>query len=150
MATRDKVPASGDACVVAAAIIHQTGRVLAIQRAGSDLWELPCELLSGDEAGMSNLRATVRAATGFDVACTSVVGQYGTSTGPVEVVRCEIRGVGGEITSSTQKMRWLDREAVPEHMPDPYARAMIDVLDDLQTLDVSLPGPGAPPELLAS
>lgn len=108
---------------VCAAITHHTGRVLAIQRFGDDRWSLPGGRIAGNAPIDAQLRQHVREATGFDVACVEDVGVCVAGSDRVHVTRCDIVGVGADITSRTRTMRWMDPAMAQTLMPA-YAQAM--------------------------
>lgn len=114
--------------VVVATITHVSGRVLAIQRFDEDAWLLPGGPLAPGDAVDVRLRQYVRAATGFEIRHLRSTGSRPTGDGVVEFVRCEISGVGADITSRTRTMRWMDRDAIAAHMDPTTARGMLDAL----------------------
>lgn len=119
----------GQARVVMAAITHVSGRVLAIQRVGDDTWRLPGGPVAPPDVMDVRLRAYVRAATGFEIRRLTPTGSHATPDGVVEFVRCEIRGVGADISSRTRTLRWMDRDAIAALVDPATARGMLDALD---------------------
>lgn len=115
--------------IVVAAITHVSDRVLAIQRFGDDAWLLPGGPVAPGDDGEVRLRQYVRAATGFELRHLTTTGCHPGGDGIVEFVRCEIRGVGPDITFRTRTMQWMDRAAIVAHMNPIDARGMLDALD---------------------
>lgn len=113
---------------VVAVIVHVSDRALALQRFGGDDWLLPGGPVPAGEDVEVRLRQYVRAATGFEVSDLTTVSRHATTDGVVEFVRCEISGVGADITSRTRTMRWMDRDAIAAHMDPTTARGMLDAL----------------------
>lgn len=116
--------------VVAAAIVHTgSGRVLALQRIDRGAWELPGGPVAPGEDPLRRLRAYVRTSTGFEVRDLTTTGRRTTSDGVLQFVRCQISGVGADITSGTRWLRWMDRAAIAEHMDPQTAAGMLQALD---------------------
>lgn len=131
-----RVMASGDgrrrtdvARIVVAAITHVSDRVLAIQRVDDDAWLLPGGPVASGEDIEVRLRQYVRDATGFELRHLTSLGRHPGADGVVEFIRCEIRGVGPDITFRTRTMRWMDRDAIAALMDPIDARGMLDALD---------------------
>lgn len=121
---------AGGSLAVAATIVHVgSSRVLALQRFDDDRWVLPGGPVACDEDVEVRLRAHVRAATGFEIRRLVPTGRRTTATGTVVFVRCEIRGVGADITSRTRTMQWLDRAAIRTFMDPVSAHGMLTALD---------------------
>lgn len=116
---------------LAAAITHRTGRVLGIQRVDDDRWWLPGGPIRDGDVCERQLRSYVRRSTGFDVRCVAEVGTYGTGRRSVVVVRCEITGVGADMSSGTCWLRWMDAATATRLLPPPYADAATDAIDSL-------------------
>lgn len=117
---------------VGAAITHRTGRVLAIQRFGDDRWSLPGGPIAGHDPVDWQLRQHVREATGFDVECAADVGECRVGSDRVLVIRCDIIGVGADITSRTRTMRWMDPDTALSLMPA-YAPVMTAAVEALRS-----------------
>lgn len=142
MAPGDGRRRANGARTVVAAITHVSDRVLAIQRFDEDAWLLPGgPVVSGEDIEV-RLRQYVRESTGFELRRLASVGCYAGAEGDVEVIRCEIRGVGSDITFRTRTMRWMDRDAIAAHMDPMVARGMLDALDgdDVTPSDVASDG----------
>lgn len=150
MTAHDGQRCTATGLVVAAAITHVSGRVLAIQRFDDDAWLVPGGPVAVGERIGVRLRAHVRNATGFEIKQPIDIGTYADGDAQVRFFRCRISGVGADITSHTRTMRWMDRAAIAAHMAEPFARGMRDALDadaGVALLDVVAP---VPPTLLAS
>lgn len=149
MARRDDHTADAR-IVVAAAIVHAgSRRVLALQRVGRHAWELPGGPVAPGEDPLRRLRAYVRTSTGFEIRDLITTGHCTTPDGVLWFVRCQISGVGADITSGTRSMRWMDRAAIAEHMDPQTAAGMLRALG--ATIDIR-PAAAAEdtPTLLAS
>ena len=129
MAPGDGQRRTDAARVVVAAITHVSDRVLAIQRFDDDEWLLPGGPAEHGEDVEVLLRQYVRGATGFELRHLRTTGCYRGTDGVVEFIRCEIRGVGSDITFRTRTMQWMDRAAIVAHMDPIAARGMLDALD---------------------
>ncbi len=115
--------------IVVAAITHLGERVLAIQRFDDDEWLLPGGPVTPGEDAEVTLRRYVRGATGFEIRHLTTTGCHRGADGVVEFIRCEIRGVGSDITFRTRTMQWMDRAAIVKHMDRVVADGMLGALD---------------------
>ena len=115
--------------IVVAAITHLGERVLAIQRFDGDEWLLPGGPVTPGEDAEVTLRRYVRGATGFEIRHLTTTGCHRGADGVVEFIRCEIRGVGSDITFRTRTMQWMDRAAIVTHMDRVAADGMLGALD---------------------
>lgn len=130
MGPRHRQQLADGALAVAATIVHVgSGRVLALQRFDEDRWVLPGGPVARGEDLEVRLRAYVRAATGFEIRRLVPTGRCATATGTVAFVRCEISGVGADITSRTRTMQWMDRAAIRAFMDPVSAVGMLTALD---------------------
>jgi ADP-ribose pyrophosphatase YjhB (NUDIX family) len=130
--------------MVVAAITHVSERVLAIQRVDDDAWLLPGGPVASYEDAEVRLRQYVRDATGFEVRHLTSLGCHREADGVVEFVRCEIRGVGPDITLRPRTMRWMDRDAIAAHMDPVAARGMLDALEADRGTPIDVPSGDAP------
>ncbi len=140
---------TGRGLVVTAAIVDRHHRVLVIKRS-CERWALPGgEVDAGESLGF-RLRHHVRRATGFEVKAPSVVGVYAVDDALAIVVRCEISGVGSDITADTRSMRWMDRDAIRTELSAERGRGLLDALDTVPEPTVIDIADERVPELLAS
>jgi hypothetical protein len=149
MAPRDDRRQPELAHAVAAVITHVSGRVLAIQRVDEDAWRLPGGPIAPGEPVDVRLRQYVRAATGFEIRHLTSTGNRPGGGGAVEFIRCEISGVGADITSRTRTMRWMDRATIVALVDAVTARGMLDALDARDDASTTVACADAP-TLLAS
>lgn len=116
---------------VAAAVVRDDGRVLAIQRRDNAHWEPPGGVLELDETIEDGLRREVREETGIEVEVERLAGVYkNMELGVVALVfRC--RPSVGEPASTREaaSVAWLDRDEVSERMDPAYAVRLIDAVD---------------------
>ncbi|MBW3605601.1 MAG: NUDIX domain-containing protein [Actinobacteria bacterium] len=94
---------------VIAAIMHQTGRILAVQRVGSRGWQPPTGNTEPGESIIVAARRHVRHATGFEITPCGMFEEHGEGERSLVVVRCRVRGVGADISPDVRAMRWLTR-----------------------------------------
>lgn len=106
-------PNSTGACVVGA-VMHHTGRVLAIQVGGDRRWQPPGGRLAYEEAAAPGVRRHVRCMTGFEITEPDLVDEHEVDGAIVLTFRCGIRGVGSDIAADIHAMRWLTRADVRE------------------------------------
>jgi 8-oxo-dGTP diphosphatase len=115
---------------VAAAVVDDVGRVLAVRRADNDHWEPPGGVLELDESIEDGLRREVEEETGLQVEPLRLTGVYkNMSRGIVALVfRCH--QTGGRPTSTVEavELRWLTRNEVPQLMDEAYAVRVLDAL----------------------
>ena len=115
---------------VAAAVVREDGRVLAIQRRDNAHWEPPGGVLELEETIEDGLRREVREETGLEVRVERLTGVYkNMELGVVALVfRC--CAVGGEPspTHEATSVEWLDAESIEHKMDEAYAVRMLDAL----------------------
>ncbi|CAN5859579.1 hypothetical protein BH23ACT10_BH23ACT10_29250 [soil metagenome] len=92
---------------VVAAILHDTHRVLAVQRVGHDNWLPPIGDVEPGESVVDAARRHVRRTTGFEVAPTGSIFRSVGNDRPVTIVPCKVRGIGSDIGSEICAMCWL-------------------------------------------
>ena len=116
---------------VAAAVVRDDDRVLAIQRRDNTHWEPPGGVLELDETIEDGLRREVREETGIEVEVESLTGVYkNMELGVVALVfRC--RPLDGEATPTREAIAvdWLSRPEVVKRMDEAYSVRMLDALD---------------------
>lgn len=119
---------------VAAAVIDERGRVLAIRRRDNSQWEPPGGVLELDESIHEGLVREVREETGLVVQPGPLTGVYkNLERGIVALVfRCLAPPAAPSATTEAVEVRWLDREDIRDHMEEAYAVRVLDALDDRQ------------------
>jgi ADP-ribose pyrophosphatase YjhB (NUDIX family) len=97
---------------VVAAIVHDTRRVLTVQRTGEVVWRPPAGDVGRGESTVAAARRYVRIATGFEIFVSGIVDHGSTRGRTLVVVRCQVSGVGSDIAPEIRAMRWLTRAEV--------------------------------------
>ena len=121
---------------VAAAVIDQAGRLLAVRRRDNGHWEPPGGVLELDETIHAGLLREVREETGLDVEPEALTGVYkNMRRGIIALVfRCRIVGGEPHATKEVQEVAWLTPDEVRARMDQAYATRLLDALK---------PGPAA-------
>src|SRR3954447_16994211 len=117
---------------VAAAIIDDEGRFLAIRRADNGAWEPPGGVLELDESIEAGLIREVEEETGLQVEPTALTGVYkNIRRGIVALVfRCRVLGETSRPTPESLDVQWLTREQLDAHMTEAYRVRLTDAVDD--------------------
>ena len=115
---------------VAAAVVGDDGRVLAIQRRDNGAWEPPGGILELDESITAGLRREVREETGLDVEPDRLTGVYKNMNRGVVALVFRCHPTGGELqpTDETKDARWLTVQEISDLMTDAYAVRLLDSL----------------------
>lgn len=121
---------------VAAAVVDDDGRVLAVRRADNDHWEPPGGVLELDESIDAGLRREVLEETGLHVEAERLTGVYkNVSRGIVALVfRCRAVGGAAAATAEAVELRWLTGDECRELMDEAYAVRLLDAIDDHATI----------------
>lgn len=113
---------------VAAAIIDDQGRALAVQRRDNGKWEPPGGVLELGETIPEGLAREVYEETGLTIEPESVSGVYkNMKHGIVAIVfRCHV--TGGELRPSdeTAAFAWLTPDEIPQRMTEAFAVRILD------------------------
>jgi ADP-ribose pyrophosphatase YjhB (NUDIX family) len=117
---------------VAAAIIDDEGRFLAIRRADNGAWEPPGGVLELDESIEAGLVREVEEETGLRVEPVALTGVYkNMRRGIVALVfRCRVLGETPHPTTEAVEVRWFTPEQLHDCMTEAYRVRLIDALDD--------------------
>lgn len=117
---------------VAAAVVDEDGRVLAVRRSDNDHWEPPGGVLELAETVEDGLRREVREETGLHVEPERLTGVYkNLPRGIVALVfRCRLAGGHATATAEAAELRWLTPADVAELMDEAYAVRILDALHD--------------------
>jgi 8-oxo-dGTP diphosphatase len=116
---------------VAAAIIDEAGRLLAVRRSDNGHWEPPGGVLELDETIHAGLRREVREETGLEVEPEALTGVYKNMRHGIIALVFRCRIVGGEpgATTEVQQVAWLTPKEVQERMDEAYATRLLDALN---------------------
>jgi 8-oxo-dGTP diphosphatase len=117
---------------VAAAVTNDDGRVLAIRRPEDGRWEPPGGLLEVGETILDGVRREVREETGLDVEPQQLGAVYKNMTTSAVVLTFRCRVLGGSLTPNAEAsdFRWMTPDEVRQHMPEIFARRVLDALRD--------------------
>jgi 8-oxo-dGTP diphosphatase len=116
---------------VAAAVINQTGQLLAVRRSDNGHWEPPGGVLELDETIQAGLIREVREETGLEVEPVALSGVYKNMRHGIIALVFRCRIVGGErrATTEAEQVAWLTPDQVLELMDEAYATRLLDALD---------------------
>ena len=115
---------------VAAAVVRDDGRILAIQRRDNGHWEPPGGVLELEESVEDGLRREVREETGLDVTPEALTGVYkNMPRGIVALVfRCRQAAGTPQETREAVDVRWMTPDEIETEMDEAYAIRMLDAL----------------------
>lgn len=116
---------------VAAVVVREDGRVLAIRRSDNGEWQIPGGVLEQDETIEAGLCREVREETGLDVKVLALTGVYKHMRLGVcaLVFRCVPDGGSETLSDETAEIGWLSPDQVSELMPPVFAVRVHDALD---------------------
>ena len=115
---------------VAAAIVDESGQLLAVRRRDNGHWEPPGGILELDETIQAGLIREVREETGLEVEPQALSGVYkNMRRGIVALVfRCRIVGGEPRPTREALEVSWLNPDEVRNLMDEAYATRLLDAL----------------------
>jgi len=115
---------------VAAAIVDESGQLLAVRRRDNGHWEPPGGILELDETIQAGLVREVREETGLEVEPQSLSGVYkNMRRGIVALVfRCRIIGGEARPTREAEQVSWLSPDEISNLMDEAYATRLLDAL----------------------
>jgi 8-oxo-dGTP diphosphatase len=115
---------------VAAAIVDESGQVLAVRRRDNGHWEPPGGILELDETIQAGLVREVREETGLEVEPQALSGVYkNMRRGIVALVfRCRIIGGEPRLTREAEQVSWLSPDEISNLMDEAYATRLLDAL----------------------
>ncbi|CAN5671800.1 NUDIX domain-containing protein [soil metagenome] len=115
---------------VAAAVVDDDGRVLAIRRADNGHWEPPGGVLELSETIHDGLVREVHEETGLLIEPGPLTGVYkNMRRGIVALVfRCTAVNGNPDVTPEAREIRWLGAEDIVTHMDEAYAVRLLDAL----------------------
>ena len=121
---------------VAAAIVNESGQLLAVCRRDNGHWEPPGGILELDETIQAGLVREVQEETGVQVEPVALSGVYkNMRRGIIALVfRCRIVTGEPQPTAEAEQIAWLSADQVRELMDEAYATRLLDALE---------PGPAA-------
>ena len=115
---------------VAAAIVDEGGRLLAVKRRDNGHWEPPGGILELHETIPAGLVREVREETGLEVEPQALSGVYKNMLrGIVALVfRCRIIGGEPRPTREAEQVSWLSPDEIRDLMDEAYATRLLDAL----------------------
>ena len=121
---------------VAAAIVDESGQLLAVRRRDNGHWEPPGGILELHETIQAGLVREVREETGLEIEPQALSGVYkNMRRGIIALVfRCRIIGGEPRPTREAEQVSWLSPDEVRDLMDEAYATRLLDALQ---------PGPAA-------
>lgn len=116
---------------VAAVIIDDQGRALAVQRRDNDRWEPPGGVLELGETIPAGLAREVYEETGLTVEPETVTGVYKNMKAGIVAIVFRCRMVGGELRTSdeTKAFAWLPPDEIPDYMTEVFAVRILDAYE---------------------
>jgi 8-oxo-dGTP diphosphatase len=117
---------------VAAAVVDDQGRLLAIRRRDNGHWEPPGGILELDETIEAGVIREVREETGLTVRPERLTGVYkNMERGIVAIVfRCSVIAGAESATREAAEVAWLAPDEVRQRMDEAYAVRLLDGLLD--------------------
>jgi len=115
---------------VAAAIVDESGQLLAVRRRDNGHWEPPGGILELHETIPAGLVREVREETGLEVEPQALSGVYkNMRRGIVALVfRCRIIGGEPRPTREAEQVSWLSPDEISNLMDEAYATRLLDAL----------------------
>jgi 8-oxo-dGTP diphosphatase len=113
---------------VAAAVIRDDGKMLAIKRRDNGHWEPPGGVLDVGEALTDALVREVAEETGYTVSAGSLSGVYQNMKRDIVafVFRCHVVSGDARVSDETMEVVWLDQVEIRARMVDAYAVRLLD------------------------
>lgn len=117
---------------VAAAIVDDHGRILALRRRDNGHWEPPGGVLEMDESITGGLRREVEEETGLTIEPGPLTGVYKNLPQGIVALVFRCTAVGGTLTptAEAQDFKWLGPDEIAELMSEAYAVRLLDALAD--------------------
>jgi 8-oxo-dGTP diphosphatase len=115
---------------VAAAIVDESGQLLAVRRRDNGHWEPPGGILELHETIQAGLVREVREETGLEVEPQALSGVYkNMRRGIVALVfRCRIIDGEPRPTREAEQVSWLSPDEISNLMDEAYATRLLDAL----------------------
>jgi 8-oxo-dGTP diphosphatase len=116
---------------VAAAVVREDGRFLAIQRRDNGHWEPPGGVLEPGESLLDGLLREVREETGLTVEPGQLSGVYQNMSQNIVAMVFRCTAASGQRTASdeTSRVEWLSPNQVKELMTEAYAVRLLDAVE---------------------
>jgi 8-oxo-dGTP diphosphatase len=116
---------------VAAAIINEGGKVLAIRRRDNSHWEPPGGVLDPHETIPEGLLREVREETGLEIEPEALTGVYKNVVRGIVALVFRCRALNEPLPSTTEaaEIRWFDPTELSSQMDEAYAIRMLDALE---------------------
>lgn len=120
---------------VAAAVVRDDGKFLAIKRADNGHWEPPGGVLESGEPIHAGLVREVQEETGLTVEPERLSGIYQNMGQDILalVFRCRVARGNQSLSDESSDVAWLSRAEVADRMDEAYAVRLIDALGDDST-----------------
>jgi 8-oxo-dGTP diphosphatase len=117
---------------VAAAVVRDDGKMLAIQRHDNGHWEPPGGVMNVGEALAEALVREVREETGYTVSVGTVSGIYQNMNRQIValVFRCEIDAGEATVSDESSRVEWLTQDEIRDRMDEAYAVRLLDALQE--------------------
>jgi 8-oxo-dGTP diphosphatase len=115
---------------VAAAVVREDGKFLAIKRRDNGHWEPPGGVLESGEAATAGAVREVQEETGLVVEPVRLSGVYQNMTRDIMALVFLARQVSGQIRTSDESVQvgWLTADQVRERMTEAYAARLLDAV----------------------
>lgn len=116
---------------VAAAVIDEEGRALAVQRRDNGKWEPPGGVLELGETISEGLAREVYEETGLTIAPESVSGVYKNMKHGIVAIVFRCHATGGELRESdeTKGFAWLTPDEIQDRMTEVFAVRILDAYE---------------------
>jgi 8-oxo-dGTP diphosphatase len=117
---------------VAAAVVRDDGRMLAIQRRDNSHWEPPGGLVEPGETVHQTLVREVGEETGILVEAERLSGVYQNMSRDIVALVFRCHAIGGELRTSHESVAvdWLAPNEISERMDEAYAARLLDAALD--------------------
>ncbi len=117
---------------VAAAVVREDGKFLAIKRRDNGHWELPGGVLEPGETASAGVVREVEEETGLVVEPVRLSGVYQNMTRDILALVFLARQVAGEPRTSDESVQvdWLTADQVRERMTEAYAVRLLDAVQE--------------------
>ncbi len=116
---------------VAAAVVDDSGRVLAVRRRDDGQWEPPGGVLELGETIEEGVVREVYEETGLVVAPDRLTGVYKNMRHKIIALVFRCRVVSGSLTTGTEtvELRWMRPSEIRDHMNEAFATRLLDGLE---------------------
>lgn len=123
---------------VAAAVVREDGKFLAIQRRDNQQWELPGGVLEPAETALEGVVREVQEETGLVVEPVRLSGVYQNMEREILALVFRARQVSGRLRTTDESMRveWLTADEVRSCMAEAYALRLLDAAGQPGTVPV--------------